>query len=189
MVPGVVFRMIARRLLLWTVFCAVSAAPSFILAKDEFNRAAMALGVCLFIAAYTVGTSTTGFQRFHRRPFVRRTLYIGYGARLILSMVMPMGLRNRSDPGSLITLLPDVWPGMLSVQFVESTNLDAESFAGTLATTIVQGALLNVIIFTFMLVVYGVKRLLLKLPADHVPRGFDVVIAPVAATRFSEVQR
>jgi len=184
---------VLRRLLLWTVICAVSAAPSFLLAKDEFNRAAMALGVCLFIAAYTVATSTAAFERFHRRPFVRRTFYIGYGARLVLSMLMPLGMPGIGMPGfsippMFILMFPDIWPGFISLRVVDAIGLEPESFAGTLATTIVQGALLNLIIFFFMLIVYGVQRPFLKLPPDHAPRGFDVVLEPATGASSSEVK-
>ena len=47
-----------RRLLLWTVVCGVSAAPSFVLASHDYDPAAMALAVCVFILAYTAATST-----------------------------------------------------------------------------------------------------------------------------------
>jgi len=165
-----------RRLLLWTIICSVSAAPSFIFAQQSYSRAAMVLGVCLFIAAYTATTSTAAFARFHRRPFVRRTLYIGYGARLFLSMLMPIGLAGERWNGFYFVLLPDVLPGVISVGLTRSIGLTEESFAGTLATTIVQGTLLNVIVFVFMLVVWGAQRLLLKMPPESAPRGFDVLL-------------
>jgi hypothetical protein len=135
------------------------------------------VGVCLFIALYTAATSTPAFERFHQRPFVRRTLYIGYGARLFLSMLMPLGLPVRGP--EILFLAPDLWPGLLSVNVVEAIGLNPPSFAGTLATTIVQGALLNVAIFLFMLVVYGAQRLLLPPPPEHSPRGFEPIM-PVA---------
>jgi len=166
---------VLRRLLLWTIICVVSAAPSFLFAQEDFSRPAMALGVCLFIVAYTATTSTAAFERFHRRPFVRRTLYIGYGARLLLSLSMPIGMLPLM-PLTGFLIFPDVLPGIVSVQVVEATGLDPESFAGTLATTIVQGTLLNVIIFLFMLVVWGFQRLFMKMPPESAPRGFEPVL-------------
>jgi hypothetical protein len=163
--PVVVF----RRLVLWTFVCVVSAAPSFMWAQREFNRDAMAVGVALFILAYTGLTSTQRFERFHNRPFVRRTLYIGYGLRLGASLLFPVGLAV------------DMWPGMLSVNIVENMfGLRGRGFEQTLAITIVQGSLLNVILFVLMYLVYGIQRLTMKPPAEAAPRGFDVLMAAPA---------
>jgi hypothetical protein len=157
---------VLRRLLLWTLICVVSAAPSFLWAAGEYDRGAMVVGVCLFIAAYTLGTSTDAFERFHRRPFVRRTLYIGYGLRMTLSIVYPLGMGA------------DLLPGMLSVSLVETIGIMPRSFAGTLLATCVQGALLNVILSIAMLVVYAFQRMFLRPPEE--PRGFAVI--PLAQT-------
>ena len=127
-----------RRLILWTIICSVSAAPSFVLASGEFDRAAMVVGVVIFIALYTLGTSTAAFERFHRRPFVRRTLYIGYGLRLIMSMTFPLGFVAGPQIGPVaLVFFADVWPGALSLEVVRWTGLDPNTFSGTLATTIV----------------------------------------------------
>src|SRR5262245_8441909 len=83
---------VLRRLLLWSVICIISAIPSFIWAASGFHRGAMAFGVALFIIAYTAATSTSIFERFHDRPHIRTTLYVGYFARLGLSVVFPLGM-------------------------------------------------------------------------------------------------
>ena len=162
------FATLLRRFGLWTFICCVSAAPSFVWADmrngQRFDRGAMVLGVALFILAYTALTSTAAFERFHSRPFVRRTLYIGYGLRLVLSLAFPVGMAA------------DLWPGILSVGLVEGAGLRPQSFAGTLATTIVQGAVLNVLVFLFMTLVYGIQRLTMKPPPVAAPRGVDVVL-------------
>ena len=158
---------IFRRFLLWAAICCVSAAPSFAWAHEEFHRGAMVLGVALFTIAYTVFTSTERFERFHRRPFVRRTLYIGYGARMAASIVFPLGVGM------------DLLPGMLSVNLVQQgAGLDPHTFGGTLLTTIVQGTLLNVLLGLFMLFVYFVQRATMKPP--EAVQGFEVVM-PVAS--------
>ena len=165
--PVVIF----RRLVLWTFVCVVSAAPSFLWAQREFSREAMAVGVALFILAYTGLTSTERFERFHSRPFVRRTLYIGYGLRLGASLLFPVGM------------VVDMWPGIISVGIVEDgLGLKGRGFEQTLAITVVQGALLNVILFVVMFLVYGIQRLTMKPPAEVAPRGFDVVMAGAAPT-------
>ena len=157
---------IFRRFLLWAAVCCVSAAPSFAWAHEEFHRGAMVLGVALFTVAYTAFTSTERFERFHRRPFVRRTLYIGYGARMAATVVFPVG-------ASL-----DLLPGMLSVNLVQhGAGLDPHTFGGTLLTTIVQGTLLNVLLVLFMLFVYAIQRATMKPP--EAVQGFEVVMPVV----------
>ena len=152
---------IARRFVLLAVICVVSAAPSFMWASREFDRGAMVAGVALFVLAYTALTSTAAFERFHQRPFVRRTLYIGYGARLLVSFLFPLGMGL------------DMLPGMLSVALVEKFT-NAHTFAGTLATTIVQGTLLNAMLTVFMAAVYGTQKVFMQPPPA--PQGFDVVM-------------
>ena len=157
---------ILKRFLLWAGICCVSAAPSFAWAHEEFHRGAMVLGVALFTIAYTAFTSTERFEQFHRRPFVRRTLYIGYGARLAASIVFPVGVGM------------DLLPGMLSVNLVQGAfRLNPHTFAGTLLTTVVQGTLLNVLLGLFMLSVYGIQRLTMKPPGAV--QGFEVVMPVV----------
>ena len=157
---------IARRFALWAVICVVSAAPSYVWAAQEFDRHAMVAGVALFVLAYTALTSTAAFERFHQRPFVRRTLYIGYGARLIVSILFPLGMGL------------DMMPGMLSVSLVERIT-NSHTFAGTLATTVVQGTLLNLTLAIFMAAVYAFHKLFMRPPPA--PQGFDVVMPVMPA--------
>ena len=160
---------IFRRFLLWAAVCCVSAAPSFAWAHEEFHRGAMVLGVALFTIAYTGLTSTERFERFHRRPFVRRTLYIGYGARMAATIVIPVGAGM------------DLLPGMLSINIVQQGfGLDPHTFGGTLLTTIVQGTFLNIILVLFMAMVYAVQRATMRPP--EAVQGFEVVmpVIPVA---------
>ena len=166
-----------RRLILCTVICSVSAAPSFVLASGEYDRGAMLVGIALFIAIYTAATSTDAFERFRRRPFVRRTLYIGYGLRLMLSVIFALGMSVVTEAGILLAV--DIWPGILSVQLVKGLGIELATFHGTLLTTIVQGAMLNAIIFVVMAVSYSFQRLFMTPPPEFAPKGFDVVMPSV----------
>lgn len=167
---------IARRFVLWSVVCWISAGPSFFWAHDEFDRGAMVLGVCLFSILYTLFTSTPAFHRFKRRPFIRRTLYIGYGLRLALSICYPIGM------------VADALPGLFSVGLIESLGMETKGFVGTLAITCVQGALLNLIITLFMVVVYAIERAFLKAP-ELQPRGFEVILPGPTSTSDGARQR
>ena len=179
-----------RRFLLWTFICCASAAPSFALAQERHDRGAMIVGVCLFIAVYTASTSTAAFGRLRRRPFVRRTLYIGYTMRLILSALFPLGVVSGPGPGAWVLFIwPDIWPGLLSLMVVGNwLGLSPETFEGTLATTIVQGTLLNVIIFGFMLIVYAFQRQFMNPPPEAQPRGFEVVLPAVRVNEIGQAK-
>lgn len=179
-------RAVVRRLLLWTFICVVSAAPSFLFASHQFNHAAMIVGVCAFIAAYTAFTSTSWFNQLRRRPFVRRTLYIGYGTRLALSLLhgLAFAIAVSGRPTPWVFMLIDVWPGLLSVEIVRTLlAAETESFIGTLWTTLVQGTLLNIILLVFMLIVYLVQRLFMTPPPEQAPQGFDVIL-PAAPAQY-----
>lgn len=157
------FLKVMRRLGIWTFVCTVSAVPSFLWASGEYDRTAMVFGVGLFIAIYTILSCTPPFERFYAWLHVRKTLQIGYWVRIGLSILFPLGAGV------------DLIPGMMSVEFVRSIGLVPQSFAGTLLTTVVQGTLLNIILFLFMLVVYAVLRM--AAPAGPAqPRGFEVLI-------------
>ena len=145
-------RDVFKRLALWTGVCSISAAPSFIWAAQEFDRLAMITGVLLFIIAMTAMTCTRTFEHFEARPFVRRTLYIGYGGRLLISIAFPIGM------------FVDLWPGVISMELVQSLGLETRAFLGTLLITLVQGGILNVILMLFMGLVQGFQRLFLKPP-------------------------
>lgn len=139
--PLVVF----RRAALWTFLCATSALPSFLWAHQEYSRSAMLVGVVAFILLYTVTTSTQTFHRFSRRAFVRRTLYIGYTIRFVLSALFPLGMAL------------DLLPGLLSIEIVESHLGKSHGFVHTLLITLLQGTFLNIILGVFMVLVYAVQ--------------------------------
>lgn len=143
---------ILKRAALWTVICSISAAPSFLWAWSEYNRLAMLTGVVCFICLLTATTSTQRFLRFRKRPFIRRTLYIGYGTRLFISIVLPLGI------------WADMIPGMLSIGIIEGLGIPGPSYLGTLLITLIQGTLLNGIVLILMLITYVIQRLLLTMP-------------------------
>jgi hypothetical protein len=93
--------------------------------------------------------------------------------------VFPLGLSSKG-PG-VILMFADLWPGLVSLKIVQDgLGIDPRAFTGTLLTTIVQGALLNVIVFIVMAVVYAFQRMFMTTPPEYSPKGFDVVM-PTAA--------
>lgn len=139
----------------------------------------MLLGVCLFVAAYTAVSSHPRVLDWVRVPPVRRTMVVGYGLRVGVSIVYPVGLAL------------DLFPGVMSVRLVKAAGLTAGGFVDTLATTVVQGGLLNILLAVVMLPIYLVQRRLYAARlrrdgADDPRRGFEVVVngarAGVSAT-------
>ena len=87
---------------------------------------------------------------------VRLAARIGYGTRLGISILFPIGLYL------------DVIVGMFSIMLM--SNLDPAaiegdapaSFGWYFATTLVQGVFLNVILLIYLLVVYGICYLVMR---------------------------
>lgn len=78
-------QIVLRRFFLWLLICAVSAAPSFVLVvRNGGSAAGMACGVMVFVIGYTWITCTHRFEAIYRKPYIRATMYIGYGLRLVL---------------------------------------------------------------------------------------------------------
>ena len=139
------------RLLVWTVICCISAVPSFYWAAQEFRQqehiVAMLLGVAIFILTYTFISGTAYAQRLHQRPLVRRTLYVGYGTRIVLSILFPVALALDFACG--------IVSGVVIGVVFEGLPGGIESFVAILAWTLVQGTVLNVVLLFYMMVVYS----------------------------------
>ncbi len=137
---------VLRRFGLWAGVCSISAAPSFIWAANQYDPWAMATGVACFVILLTVATCTERFERFKRRPFVRRTLYIGYGTRIGVSLLFPLGM------------FLDMFPGLISTAVAEQLGFNDNLFIFTLVATLVQGTILNVLLSIYMLLGYSLFR-------------------------------
>lgn len=151
--------------------CLTSAIPSYVVAAaEEFDQAGMIAGLALFISAYTAASCTAIFERIYVRPFVRRTLIIGYALRVVSSVFF--------IPGICIDFLP----GALSVETVRLFVPDIYSFAGTLLITCIQGVLLNLILGAFMGALYVIQRIFCTPPEDDenfcLVCGYDLRASP-----------
>lgn len=172
--------LLVRNFLIWSAVCWAAAAPSFVLGcmVGEMKPPAlvgMAAGVFAYVFAYTWVSSTQRMQRFKRRPFVRRTLFIGYGIRIaqsLLSIVPPVvvvdmacGMVALASASSLLGLQSTTGHG----GFVTAGG---PSFLLHFTATIIEGALLNVVLFILMLVIWGFQRLFFKAPVSSDPTKF-----------------
>ena len=148
-------RVLAR----WTLICAISAAPSFFwgcgLHHGGEHIGAMLSGIAVFVLAYTAAEGTSSYRLLVLQPYVRRTLLIGYGTRLALSILFPLGLAL------------DMFVGIISLSIVNAVHIEELSLVGqesggpaflaVFLTTIVQGGLLNALLFVYMLCLYAIQ--------------------------------
>lgn len=112
----------------------------------------MLCGIGLFIVLYTLVECTSAYGRLIDAPYVRRTLLIGYGTRIALSLLFPLGLAL------------DMFLGVIAVSLVETVlsnpyggDASRLSFAVVLMTTVVQGVLLNLVLAAYMALVYAAQ--------------------------------
>ncbi len=143
-----------RTALRWLVVCGISAAPSFVfgLAITGGQVAGMLTGILLFVIGYTLLDYRTASLPIRRKRTVRRTLKITYGTRIAISILFPIGAYL------------DTICGILSVGLTQSiTGFELRSASGEMGyfaatfTTLVQGALLNVVLGCYALMVHGIQ--------------------------------
>ena len=147
----------AGSLLVWTLVCTLSAAPSFAIAISDIAQdqaAAMILGVILFIAMYTtadVYTYSSKLRRSRRMRIILRSTFI---LRSLMVVLYP------------VAVFTDIILGMFSVSFVgllfrlndpaPASGPPQLDFAATLVTTLVQGTLLSLLLLLLGAIIAGI---------------------------------
>jgi predicted membrane protein len=153
----------ASRAIVAAFTCAGCAIPSLIWSQD-FDLAARLLGVAMFAIASAIVVITFTYEQWVQDENVRTAIRIGYGTRLTLSLLFPLGMAI------------DLFPGMLSLSIA---GLDGAgrgaSFALVLRTTIVQGILLHVILWLFIAIVLPIVRAVRKRRERVIP-AFPVIM-------------
>lgn len=147
----------------WAMVCCVSAAPSFVFGLLLANSRAteitgMVLGVITFILAYTCFECSSKFQILIRKRFVRKAARIGYGVRMLISVVFPLGSYIDIPTGMLSVTIANFVFGVGAGQNREIEG-QLMSLVWFYSTTLIQGFLLNVILLVFMAGVYGIALL------------------------------
>ena len=150
---------VVSALLRWSFICGISAVPSFIwgyqVVQHPDKIAAMVIGILVFVVGYALLNVFVFRGQILDKPLLKRTVFIGYGTRLLISIVFPLGM------------LVDMFPGIISVGIANlvvpsSGGQDAaiNSFTGAVVGTIVQGILLNLVLLGFMLLVHVIQLLI-----------------------------
>ncbi len=147
-------------LAIWTLVCVLSAAPSFYwgfgtIAQNQM--AAMSLGIAIFIAAYTLADQLTQRQAWRQLRAISLTLKIGYVTRIMISLIFPIGMAIDVFCGLFsVGIVQGLMPFLFASNDQASRYTEQAGFLGTLLVTLVQGIVLNLLLFSYMAVVLGV---------------------------------
>ena len=155
----------------WTLICAVSAAPSFAMGLGITNAnplsvTAMVVGVLAFSLAYAFLDISPRWRRWMSQTASRRAIMTVFGIRVGASIVFPIAMMN------------DLFVGAFSLSAVQAIirafgGPPADAGLGpfaTLATTVLEGALLNVEILAVGLVFFAIFR---SFEGGHTAADFD----------------
>ncbi len=165
----------------WFIVCIISAGPSFFWAmalhRGPEQILAIATGILLFIVIYTAIGSSSRMQLARRNKALRVTMRIGYGTRIVLSIIVPVGLFVDLCFGMVATsIIGGVTSGQFTPEAYERSST-THGFVKVLATTILQGVLLNLALLAYMAIVYWVLKFFLpkEPPKGICPRcGYDL---------------
>ncbi len=154
------FRALGR----WTLICCISAAPSFFwgcaIHQGIQSVLAMLAGILVFVLGYTLVECTHYYQQIVTRPHVHRTVLVGYASRILVSVIFPVGLAIDMVIGAAsVSIVENISP--LNSHQVTEVGSAATGF-NVFLTTVVQGALLNLALFGYMLGVYGLLVVIAK---------------------------
>lgn len=151
---------VGKVFLKWLVICVISAAPSFfwgfLIGQQTISSVVgMLAGILTFVVGYATIECRPFAQRWLRNRLIRRTAKIGYGTRLGMSIIFPVGMYL------------DMITGMIAIattQGFDDNGMGNEQMPllWFYLTTIVQGIYLNIVLFVYMLVAYAFVRLFSK---------------------------
>ena len=146
----------------WLIICGIAAAPSFVFGGSIGNwRTAgvvgMVIGVLIFVIGYTALEFTTAVQQQMQKPASRRASWIAYMTRVGISIVFPIGVFVDIACGVFAVSLSSSVTGIQEVGFArsETVNVSDAAFCFQFAlTTLIQGFLLNLVLFGYMGIVW-----------------------------------
>ena len=166
-----------RALLRWMLICAVCAAPSFyfglMFGTDAVRISAMLTGILLYVITYACAEVYWARPYLVRYPQLRRTVRIGYGSRVAISIFFPLAFVLDVPAGMISVGAVRLLPGIgVHLDTMDRTALGGPAaFVAILLTTLVQGALMHVLLFGYMAIVHTIQSLVGGSRATRGPSG------------------
>jgi len=146
-------------LAIWSLVCVVSAIPSFVWGLGTIASTAavaMLLGVVIFIVGYVFADQCTQQTRWRRNRSLRTALKIGYITRLTISIIFPVGGFLDMVCGLFSVSIVDFASSIMIGGRIATSGMPSAGFGQVLATTLVQGVVLNVVLAAYVLLVFGI---------------------------------
>jgi hypothetical protein len=125
-----------------------------VVAKTPDRMQAMFLGTTCFAFAFWLGERWFVARWMEQNRRMRIAARIGFGTRMVVSLVVPVGMAVDMLPGLLSVVITSQIFG-----FDTGYDVGPNSFASVVVVTIIQGVFLNVILLAYMAVVYVVMML------------------------------
>lgn len=112
----------------------------------------MLLGIVIYAAVYTWLDVRHLGPRMARNRILRRAVIVGFGIRVLMSLIFPIGM------------MADMFPGIFAVSLAQlvtfsspTPNDELNGVPGILAATLIQGALLNCFVWLTVLLADGIQ--------------------------------
>ena len=146
----------------WLIVCAVAAGPSFYFGGMMGNWrlsavVGMVIGILVFVIAYTAIEFTTAVQDLMQKRVSRRASWIAYLTRVVISIVFPVAIVVDVFCGAFAVGLSSSVTGITEVGFGEGGGGDFSDDVRCfffIVTTLVQGVMLNLVLFGYMGIVW-----------------------------------
>lgn len=173
---------ILKSIFVWPIVCSIAAIPSWTLApisarRDHYD--AMIWGIVVFSVLYIWVDLATRHLRFRAFPSIRQSIRIVFGIRILMSIVYPLGV-SVDLPGGLIAAR---LASLFGYQRIEASIIEPQvvlNFADVFVWTLMQGVVLNFVLF----LVWGIVAFLLwgvrKLNSPFSPSDADFSPTPLA---------
>ena len=156
-----------RVIIKWLMVCGIAAGPSFYFGGGlggwrTPETLGMVFGILIFVAGYSAIEFMPQIQSAMAQRVKRRATRVAYITRMGISILFPIGV------------LVDLYCGIVSVMIASAITgsenplgsrgsgfvLPPFRFSIYLLTTLIQGTLLNILVFTYMMIVYGFLRMI-----------------------------
>ena len=146
---------VARSFVVWVFVCFVAAVPSFFwgynIASSPLRVPAMCGGVLAYAIAYTCVDQWKLRHWRNANPNFRLAYRWGFGLRIGASVIFPVGMTVDMFPGLCSISVTAV---LLQLVGYANSSDELSTVFSVVLTTVIQGALLNILLWTSILLIY-----------------------------------